>query len=310
MSRALIEVRRSRAPWRGARLGTGGEAVYCLHHETRIGHTGHPHAGARHAVHLPRARRRAGGGGRAARSWWGCAVLVPFGHRQAVVSWWRSKRRAPRRRKGQARNPRKRRMKRINGLSAPNTRTPARAPAVRMPASTWQAQAHRARAVQAVLRRGRRRVRAVALRTLPGAALVVRAPVHRRPAAFRAWCAAREGYWRLEEPAVGEVDDRWVVPGPAFGSFEPRKNAVKQGIHRGGLALGRAARGRADRRVRRRVLAAQGAGASGRRACEASPQECAAFAFRLPACLPAGQAAFTPSPKPALTPGRPRRCAS
>ena len=39
---------------------------------------------------------------------------------------------------------------------------------------------------------------------------------------------AREGYWRLEEPAVGEVDDRWVVPGPAFGSFEPRKNAVKQ----------------------------------------------------------------------------------
>ena len=38
----------------------------------------------------------------------------------------------------------------------------------------------------------------------------------------------REGFWRLEEPAVGEVDDRWVVPGPAFGGFEPRKNAVKQ----------------------------------------------------------------------------------
>lgn len=39
---------------------------------------------------------------------------------------------------------------------------------------------------------------------------------------------ANAGYWRLEEPAVGEVDDRWVVPGPAFDGFEPRKNAVKQ----------------------------------------------------------------------------------
>lgn len=38
----------------------------------------------------------------------------------------------------------------------------------------------------------------------------------------------REGYWRLEEPTVGEVDDRWVVPGEAFSSFAPRKNAVKQ----------------------------------------------------------------------------------
>ena len=39
---------------------------------------------------------------------------------------------------------------------------------------------------------------------------------------------AAKGYWRLEEPSVGEVDDRWVVPGPAFADFEPRKNAVKQ----------------------------------------------------------------------------------
>ena len=39
---------------------------------------------------------------------------------------------------------------------------------------------------------------------------------------------SREGRWRLEEPAVGEVDDRWVVPGPALASFEPRGNAVKQ----------------------------------------------------------------------------------
>ena len=39
---------------------------------------------------------------------------------------------------------------------------------------------------------------------------------------------AQAGYWRLEEPAVGEVDDRWVLPGAAFDGFEPRKNAVKQ----------------------------------------------------------------------------------
>ena len=38
----------------------------------------------------------------------------------------------------------------------------------------------------------------------------------------------REGGWRLEEPKVGEVDDRWVVPGPAFDDFAPRKNAVRQ----------------------------------------------------------------------------------
>ena len=36
------------------------------------------------------------------------------------------------------------------------------------------------------------------------------------------------GGWRLEEPAIGEVDDRWVVAGPEAESFEPRKNAVKQ----------------------------------------------------------------------------------
>lgn len=36
------------------------------------------------------------------------------------------------------------------------------------------------------------------------------------------------GFWRLEEPKVGEADDRWVVPGPELDSFEPRKNAVKQ----------------------------------------------------------------------------------
>ena len=36
------------------------------------------------------------------------------------------------------------------------------------------------------------------------------------------------GGWRLEAPSVGEVDDRWAVPGPALDTFEPRRNAVKQ----------------------------------------------------------------------------------
>ena len=39
---------------------------------------------------------------------------------------------------------------------------------------------------------------------------------------------AQGGYWRLEQPTVGEVDDRWVKLGPAAADFEPRKNAVKQ----------------------------------------------------------------------------------
>ena len=37
-----------------------------------------------------------------------------------------------------------------------------------------------------------------------------------------------DGRWRLEQPAVGQVDDRWVVAGPAFSEFTPRANAVKQ----------------------------------------------------------------------------------
>ena len=32
---------------------------------------------------------------------------------------------------------------------------------------------------------------------------------------------AAEGYWRLEHPAVGEVDDRWVMLGPSAEGFTP-----------------------------------------------------------------------------------------
>lgn len=36
------------------------------------------------------------------------------------------------------------------------------------------------------------------------------------------------GGWQLKAPAVGEVDDRWVVPGPEIDAYAPRKNALKQ----------------------------------------------------------------------------------
>lgn len=35
-------------------------------------------------------------------------------------------------------------------------------------------------------------------------------------------------YWSIEEPAIGPVDDRWVRLGPEAYGFEPKKTAVKQ----------------------------------------------------------------------------------
>ena len=58
----------------------------------------------------------------------------------------------------------------------------------------------------------------------------------------------RDGRWRLEQPAVGEVDDRWVVPGPALAAFvaaQERREAGGQVVE--ALRGGRAARGRAVR---------------------------------------------------------------
>ncbi len=37
-----------------------------------------------------------------------------------------------------------------------------------------------------------------------------------------------EGRWVVEQPAVGQVDDRWVAAGPAIEGFQPKPNAVKQ----------------------------------------------------------------------------------
>ncbi|NGM17060.1 primosomal protein N' [Eggerthellaceae bacterium zg-893] len=36
------------------------------------------------------------------------------------------------------------------------------------------------------------------------------------------------GAWQLVAPETQEADDRWIVPGPAFDDFQPRKNAAKQ----------------------------------------------------------------------------------
>ncbi len=39
---------------------------------------------------------------------------------------------------------------------------------------------------------------------------------------------SQAGYWRIEEPKVGEVDDRWVTLGENAHEFQPRANALKQ----------------------------------------------------------------------------------
>ena len=128
---------------------------------------------------------------------------------------------------------------------------------------------------------------------------------------------AREGYWRLEEPAVGEVDDRWVVPGPAFGSFEPRKNAVKQASIVAALRAGElrvaeltAEFGAVSSPLK--TLERQGVVRVERRRrmrgvpVDSLRRTCGRWSAGLPAGRPARvqPAAFTPSPKPALTPGQ------
>ena len=118
---------------------------------------------------------------------------------------------------------------------------------------------------------------------------------------------AQGGYWRLEEPTVGEVDDRWVVPGPALADFEPRKNAVKQAsiaaaLERGELrvaeltaefgavssplkALEKQGVVRIEHRRRMRGMAEGSAGSA-------------------PSADSAAVPSFTPSPKPELTKGQ------
>ena len=138
---------------------------------------------------------------------------------------------------------------------------------------------------------------------------------------------AQGGYWRLEEPTVGEVDDRWVVPGPALADFEPRKNAVRQeaivaAVRTGELRVSelsaqmgaisstlRALESKGVVRIvrRRRMRGADGAlGSLPGIAVSGTLAETSDGAPSALASITSTVAfdGFTPSPKPALTPGQ------
>ncbi len=137
----------------------------------------------------------------------------------------------------------------------------------------------------------------------------------------------RDGRWRLEEQKIGEVDDRWVVAGPELSTFEPRKNAVRQeaivaAVRTGELRVSelsaqmgaisstlRALESKGVVRIvrRRRMRGADGAlgslpgiAVSGTLA-ETSDGVPSASASITSTIAPDG---FAPSPKPALTPGQ------
>ena len=134
----------------------------------------------------------------------------------------------------------------------------------------------------------------------------------------------RDGRWRLEEQKVGEVDDRWVVAGPELSTFEPRKNAVRQeaivaAVRTGELrvselsaqmgAVSSTLRALVSKGVvrivrRRRMRGTPGGALGGLQggSAIASPAETPDGAHA--ASTPIASDGFTPSPKPALTPGQ------
>ena len=114
----------------------------------------------------------------------------------------------------------------------------------------------------------------------------------------------RDGRWRLEEQKVGEVDDRWVVAGPELSTFEPRKNAVRQEAIVAAVRTGE---------LRVSELSAQmGAISSTLRALEVKGVVRIVRRRRMrgtpdgahAASTPIASDGFIPSPKPALTPGQ------
>lgn len=137
----------------------------------------------------------------------------------------------------------------------------------------------------------------------------------------------RDGRWRLEEQKVGEVDDRWVVAGPELSTFEPRKNAVRQeaivaAVRTGELRVSelsaqmgaisstlRALESKGVVRIvrRRRMRGADGAlGSLPGVAVSGTLAETSDGAPSVSASIASTIAfdGFTPSPKPALTPGQ------
>ena len=137
----------------------------------------------------------------------------------------------------------------------------------------------------------------------------------------------RDGRWRLEEQKVGEVDDRWVVAGPELSTFEPRKNAVRQeaivaAVRTGELRVSelsaqmgaisstlRALESKGVVRIVRRRRMRGGDGALGSlpgiavsgalaETCDGAPSASASITSTI------ASDGFTPSSKPALTPGQ------
>ena len=118
---------------------------------------------------------------------------------------------------------------------------------------------------------------------------------------------AQGGYWRLEEPTVGEVDDRWVVPGPALADGEPRKNAVKQAsiaaaLERGELRVAELTAEFGAVSSPLKALETQGVvRIEHRRRMRGMAEGSAGSA---PSADSAAVPSFTPSPKPPLTRGQ------
>ena len=117
-----------------------------------------------------------------------------------------------------------------------------------------------------------------------------------------------DGRWRLEEQKVGEVDDRWVVAGPELSTFEPRKNAVRQeaivaAVRTGELRVSELSAQMGAISSTLRALEAKGVvRIVRRRRMRGTPDgEHAASTPLAPIIASDG---FIPSPKPALTPGQ------
>ena len=105
------------------------------------------------------------------------------------------------------------------------------------------------------------------------------------------------GFWEIKAPAVGEVDDRWVVPGSAFAGFTPKDTAVKQKAVLAALSQGE---------VRVAELNAEyGSVASVLKSLSSKDVVVVEHRRRLRGVSSheadsAGQTAFTPSPRPRL----------
>ena len=118
----------------------------------------------------------------------------------------------------------------------------------------------------------------------------------------------RDGRWRLEEQKVGEVDDRWVVAGPELSAFEPRKNAVRQeaivaAVRTGELRVSELSAQMGAISSTLRALEAKGVvRIVRRRRMRGTPD--GAHAASTPIASTIASDGFIPSPKPSLTPGQ------